>query len=76
MTLAKAKAKTNETFIEQVSLTIVPFDHQNMFIVQTTGVFLPVKNLQTSLILVLLVKNLSKGGGPSTWVGSNLGLKY
>jgi hypothetical protein len=36
-TLAKAKAKTNETFIVQASLTIVTYDHQNMFIVQATG---------------------------------------
>ncbi len=37
MTLAKAKAKTNETFIVQASLTIVTCDHQNMIIVQATG---------------------------------------
>jgi hypothetical protein len=37
MTLAKAKAKTNETFIVQASLTIVTCDHKNMFIVQATG---------------------------------------
>ncbi len=37
MTLAKVKAKTNETFIVQASLTIVTYDHQNMFIVQATG---------------------------------------
>ncbi len=36
-TLAKAKAKTNETFIVQVSLMIVTYDHQNMFIVQATA---------------------------------------
>jgi len=36
-TLAKAKvAKTDETFIVQASLTIVTYDHQNMFIVQAT----------------------------------------
>jgi hypothetical protein len=34
MTLAKAKAKTNETFIVQASLTIVTYDRQNIFIVQ------------------------------------------
>jgi hypothetical protein len=34
MTLPKAKAKTNETFIVQASLTIVTYYHQNMFIVQ------------------------------------------
>jgi hypothetical protein len=38
MTLAKAKAKTNKTFIVQASLTIVTYDHQNMFIVQATDV--------------------------------------
>ncbi len=39
MTLAKAKAKTNETFtfIVQASLTIVTYDRKNMFIVQATG---------------------------------------
>jgi hypothetical protein len=37
MILAKAKAKTNEIFIVQASLTIVTYDRQNMFIVQATG---------------------------------------
>jgi hypothetical protein len=37
MTLAKAKAKTNETFIVQATLTIITYDSQNMFIVQATG---------------------------------------
>jgi hypothetical protein len=37
MTPAKAKAKTNETFIVQASLTIITFDCQNIFIVQATG---------------------------------------
>ena len=36
MTEDKAKAKTNETFIVQASLTIVTYDHKNMFIVQAT----------------------------------------
>jgi hypothetical protein len=36
MTPSKAKAKTNETFIVQASLTIVTYDRQNMFIVQAT----------------------------------------
>ena len=36
MTLAKAKAKTNETFVVQVSLMIVTYDRKNMFIVQAT----------------------------------------
>ncbi len=38
MTLEKAKAKTNETFIVQASLMIVSYDRQNMFIVQATDV--------------------------------------
>jgi hypothetical protein len=37
MTLAKAKAKTNETFIVQVSFTIVTKNHKNMFKAQATG---------------------------------------
>ncbi len=37
MTLTKAKAKTNETFIVQASLMIVTYDRENMFIVQATG---------------------------------------
>ncbi len=37
MTLAKAKAKANETFIVQVSLMIVTYACKNMFIVQATG---------------------------------------
>ena len=32
-----AKAKTNETYIVQASLTIITYDHKNMFIVQATG---------------------------------------
>jgi hypothetical protein len=34
--LAKAKAKTNETFIVQASLKIVTYHRQNIFIVQAT----------------------------------------
>ncbi len=41
MTLAKAKAKTNERFIVQASLMIVTYDGQNMFIVQATFFTLP-----------------------------------
>jgi len=38
MTLAKAKAlRANEIFIVQASLTIITYDHQNIFIVQATG---------------------------------------
>jgi len=35
--ISQAKAKTNETFIVQASLTIVTYDLQNIFIVQATG---------------------------------------
>jgi hypothetical protein len=45
MTLAKAKAKINETFIVQASLMIVTYDHKNMFIVQATGP--PLKLIKT-----------------------------
>ncbi len=38
MTLAKAKAKTNETFIVHASFMIVTYYRKNMFIVQATGV--------------------------------------
>ncbi len=36
MTLAKAKARANKTFIVQASLTIDTYDRQNYFIVQAT----------------------------------------
>jgi len=36
MTLAKAKARANETFIVQSSLTIVTYNRQNIFMVQAT----------------------------------------
>ncbi len=36
MTLAKAKAKTNETFIVQASLMIVTYNRKSIFIVQPT----------------------------------------
>jgi hypothetical protein len=36
MILAKAKARVNETFTVQASLTIITYDHQNIFIVQVT----------------------------------------
>jgi hypothetical protein len=39
MTLAKAKAKTKETFIVQASLTIITYDSQNIFIVQGVSPF-------------------------------------
>ncbi len=44
MALAKAKAKTNETFIVQASLTIVSYDRQNMLIVQATDVSMQALN--------------------------------
>ncbi len=37
MTLAKAKARANETIIVQAYLTIVTYDSQNIYIVQATG---------------------------------------
>ncbi len=37
MTLAKAKARANETFIVHASLTIITYDCQNIFIVHATG---------------------------------------
>jgi hypothetical protein len=37
MTVAKAKATTNEIFIVQASLMIITYDRKNMFIVQATG---------------------------------------
>jgi hypothetical protein len=36
-TLAKAKARTNKTFIVKPALTIVPYHRQNIFIVKATG---------------------------------------
>jgi hypothetical protein len=45
MTLAKSKAKTNETFIIQASLMIVTYDRKNMFIVQATGVVIYNRNI-------------------------------
>ncbi len=45
MTLDKAKAKTNETFIVQSALMIVTYDRQNIFIVQATGVFSRAKKI-------------------------------
>ncbi len=37
MPLCKAKAKSYETFIVQAILMIITYNHQNMFIVQATG---------------------------------------
>jgi hypothetical protein len=52
-TLAKAKAKTNETFIVQVSLTIITYDRKKMFIVQATG------SLDVSSTISMSKSNLS-----------------
>jgi hypothetical protein len=37
MTPAEAKARANETFIVQAPLTIVTYNHQNIFKVHATG---------------------------------------
>ncbi len=37
MTLAKTKARANETFKVQASLAMVNYNCQNIFIVQATG---------------------------------------
>jgi hypothetical protein len=37
MTLPKAKARANETFIVQAELMIITYDGQNNFIVQATS---------------------------------------
>ncbi len=41
MALAKAKTRANKTFIVQASLTIIAYDHKNIFITQATGVEIP-----------------------------------
>ncbi len=38
MTLAKAKLASSITFIVLASFTIVTYDHENMFIIQATGI--------------------------------------
>jgi hypothetical protein len=58
MTLAKAKAKTNETFIVQASLTINTYDCKNMFIVQATGVFATVSHFWPSLVFANMFLSL------------------
>jgi hypothetical protein len=89
MTLAKAKAKTNETFIVQASLMIVTYDCQNMFIVQATGVnvikhfsfitvFVLAITFQSSLIFVGNTRSLLKKEESercANWVCSGLALK-
>jgi hypothetical protein len=44
-------AKTNETFIVQASLTIVTYDHKNMFIVQATD-YKPVKQVVNDTVIL------------------------
>jgi hypothetical protein len=53
MTLTRAKASTNETFIVQASLTIIAYDCPNIFIVQTTGKSYRRERLSTVDLLVL-----------------------
>jgi hypothetical protein len=38
MTLVKARARSNETFIVQASLTIITYDRQDIFIVEATDI--------------------------------------
>jgi hypothetical protein len=53
MTLAKAKSGADKTFIVQASLTIVTYNHQNIFIVQATEVVSRVIHLVCSFLLQL-----------------------
>jgi hypothetical protein len=65
MTLAKAKAKTNGTFIVQASLTVLTYDRQNMLIVQAIGVLVSGKSFQLDLMFkgpLSLTKGLPKWG--------------
>jgi hypothetical protein len=43
-------AKTNETFIVQASLTIITYDHKNMYIVQATD-YKPVKQVFNGTVI-------------------------
>jgi hypothetical protein len=54
MTLAKARGKTNETFIVQASLTIVTYGCQNMFIVKVTGINVPPPVLKITIDFIWL----------------------
>ncbi len=49
--LAKAKLASSITFIVLVSFTIVTYDHQNMFIIQATGVVVKWQQLQARYYL-------------------------
>ncbi len=67
MTLAKARGKTNETFIVQTSLMIVTYGCQNMFIVQATGINVPPPVLKITIDFIWLqlkfveISNTTKG---------------
>ncbi len=60
MTLAKAKARANETFIVQAPLTIVTYDHQNIFIVHATG---SAKMQATAIVKVAMIVWATLGNG-------------
>jgi hypothetical protein len=64
MTLAKAKAKTNETFIVQASLAIITYNHKNMLIVQATGL---VRDKRSSVICKNIDSKEKKFYGFDTW---------
>ena len=53
MTLAKAKARANKTFIVQASLMIVTCDRQNILTVQSTRGFLKTRKVETKGFLLL-----------------------
>jgi hypothetical protein len=61
MTLAKAKLALSITFIVLASFTIITYDRQNMFIIQTTGLPAVLSCLPCHpafLVLVDLLANL------------------
>jgi hypothetical protein len=55
MTLTKAKARANKTFIVQASLTIVTYNCQNIFIVHGTDgdILMPTKTLVMPKVFTL-----------------------
>ncbi len=55
MTLAKAKARANKTFMVQASLMIITYDCQNVFIVQGTDgdILMPSKTLVMPMVFTL-----------------------
>jgi hypothetical protein len=54
MTLAKAKARANKTFVVQASLMIVTYNRHNIFIVQTTGDTILTESILVPKSLVVL----------------------